>query len=138
MFGFYRTMLAIWVMVFNLLDVPIIGTYAVFSFFALSGFLMTTIMHDSYGHNLQGVMRYAENRFLRLYPTYWAAAVFSIAVIVFASTSYSVAYKDSLFIPDTFYSIIYKESLNNVIISYNRTSISKNSALKFQDEAAFA
>ena len=31
-----------------------------------------------------------------------------------------------------------KESLNNVIIHSNRTPISKNSALKFQDEAGFA
>ena len=31
-----------------------------------------------------------------------------------------------------------KESLNNVLIISNRTPISKNPALKFQDEAGFA
>jgi len=32
----------------------------------------------------------------------------------------------------------FKESLNNVLITSSRTSISKNSALKFQNAAVFA
>lgn len=47
-------LLAFEVVVFHLLSVPIIGRYAVMSFFVLSGFLMTTIMHQTYGYTLKG------------------------------------------------------------------------------------
>ncbi|MBU6257221.1 MAG: acyltransferase, partial [Burkholderiales bacterium] len=107
MFGFYRTILAISVMAFHLLGIPVIGTYAVFSFFVLSGFLMTTIMHETYGYDLQGIKRYAANRFFRLYPMYWAAALFSIAVILIASSAYAYAYKDTMQIPHRISSIVF-------------------------------
>ena len=93
-------------MIFHLLDIPIIGPYAVFSFFSLSGFLMTTIMHESYGYDLWGVRRYAINRFLRLYPMYWAAAIISTIVIIYVTEDYSVIYKSSLYIPDSFADIL--------------------------------
>lgn len=102
MFGFYRTMLAVWVMAFHLLDIRIIGPYAVFSFFVLSGFLMTTIMHDAYGYNKNGITRYAINRFLRLYPMYWVVVIFSIVVIYLVTPEYSFRYKSAMQIPETF------------------------------------
>ena len=101
MFGFYRTMLAIWVMVFHLLDIPIIGPYAVYSFFVLSGFLMTTIMHESYGYDSGGLKRYAINRFLRLYPMYWAVAMASILVIIYVTPEYAALYNKTLHIPNS-------------------------------------
>ncbi|WXG52262.1 MAG: hypothetical protein RNU03_15995 [Candidatus Sedimenticola sp. (ex Thyasira tokunagai)] len=107
MFGLYRTGLALWVMIFHLLDIPVIGPYAVFSFFALSGFLMTTIMHDTYGYNISGIKRYVINRFLRLYPMYWMVAVVSILAIMFVSKQYSINYKDVLYIPEAIISIIF-------------------------------
>ena len=107
MFGFYRTMLALWVMIFHLLSIPIIGPYAVFSFFALSGFLMTTIMHKSYGYDHDGVKRYSINRFLRLYPMYWAAAIVSILAILYVTPEYAKYYKSSLCIPDSVESILF-------------------------------
>jgi len=99
MFGLYRTMLAIWVMIFHLVSVPVIGKYAVFSFFILSGFLMTTIMHSSYGYGVSGVKRFAINRFLRLYPIYWAIAVLSVITLVITSYAYAINYKDALSVP---------------------------------------
>ena len=107
MFGLYRTMLALCVMAFHLIDVPTIGAYAVFSFFILSGFLMTTIMHDTYRYDLPGLVRYVQNRFLRLYPMYWAAAILSLVVILIASAKYSSAYKDCLTIPHDLPSILF-------------------------------
>jgi peptidoglycan/LPS O-acetylase OafA/YrhL len=107
MFGFFRTMLALWVMIFHLLDIPIIGPYAVFSFFSLSGFLMTTIMHESYGYDHSGKGRYALNRFLRLYPMYWLAIILSIIVIIYVTPEYSIAYKNVLYIPNNFADILF-------------------------------
>lgn len=82
MFGIWRTLLAIEVVVSHILLVPILGAYAVFSFFVLSGFLMTAIMHGTYGYTPGGLLRYAENRALRLYPNYWFAIAISAVVIL--------------------------------------------------------
>ena len=111
MFGLFRTMLALWVMIFHLLDIPVIGPYAVFSFFVLSGFLMTTILHESYGYDFDGVRRYAINRFLRLYPMYWAAAIASIIAIAFATPEFAKLYKSSMYIPDNFKDILLNTSM---------------------------
>jgi peptidoglycan/LPS O-acetylase OafA/YrhL len=82
MFGTWRTLLAIEVVVSHILFVPILGGYAVFSFFVLSGFLMTSIMHTTYGYTPGGFVRYAANRALRLYPNYWFAIMISLGVIL--------------------------------------------------------
>jgi len=111
MFGLFRTMLALWVMIFHLLGIPIIGTYAVFSFFSLSGFLMTTIMHESYGYDHAGIKGYAINRFLRLYPMYWAAAIVSVIIIIYVTPEYSKLFKDVLYIPDSFAGILHNTSM---------------------------
>lgn len=81
MFGIWRLLLAIEVVIYHLADVPVIGEYAVFGFFVLSGFLMTAIMHGNYGYTGNGVIRYLQNRALRLYPNYWFALAVSLAVI---------------------------------------------------------
>ncbi|NOQ63814.1 MAG: acyltransferase family protein [Methyloprofundus sp.] len=104
-------MLALWVMIFHLVQVPIIGTYAVFSFFILSGFLMTTIMHNTYGYNKNGIKRYALNRLLRLYPMYWAVALFSIISITIVSSEYSINYKNILYLPENISQVIYNVSM---------------------------
>tara|TARA_R110000772_G_scaffold248454_1_gene362516 strand:+ start:19586 stop:20608 length:1023 start_codon:yes stop_codon:yes gene_type:complete len=99
-------MLAIWVMIFHLLDFPVIGKFAVFAFFVLSGFLMTMIMHETYGYGFQGLKNYVANRFLRLYPMYWAVAIFTVFVIYFVSEEYAFMYKAALQIPNDFYGVM--------------------------------
>ncbi len=111
MFGFYRTMLALWVMIFHLLTVPLIGQYAVFSFYTLSGFLMTTIIHESYGYDKNGIKRYIVNRFLRLYPIYWMVILFSIIVIFIVSEEYSNNYCHGLYIPHSTSEILFNISM---------------------------
>ena len=74
MFGIWRTLLAIEVVAYHILPLPLIGRYAVFSFFVLSGFLMTEIMQRAYGYTPGGSVRYLANRALRLLPSYWFAA----------------------------------------------------------------
>lgn len=83
MFGILRTILAIMVLVGHLTDQWQIGTYAVFAFYIISGYLMTLIMHESYGYNLSGRRKFAINRFLRLYPGYWVVLALSLLLVIF-------------------------------------------------------
>lgn len=96
MFGMYRTFLAFLVVIYHLLSVPVIGNFAVFAFFILSGFLMTTIMHDNYGYNPIGTKKFALKRFLRLYPTYWSVCLITLITILIVGTDYAENYKDTL------------------------------------------
>jgi peptidoglycan/LPS O-acetylase OafA/YrhL len=102
MFGFYRTFLALVVVFHHLLDIPVIGKYAVHGFFILSGYLMTHIMHQSYGYHLQGYRAFALNRFLRLFPTYWFVLLVSLIVIGLIGENFSRQFHAALTVPDTF------------------------------------
>lgn len=86
MFGFYRLYLAVVVALYHYYDLPSVGMWAVVSFFVLSGFLMTTIMNESYGYTGAGVRRYAVNRWLRLYPSYYFVAIVSVGVFMLIPT----------------------------------------------------
>ncbi|WP_309398208.1 acyltransferase family protein [Cerasicoccus maritimus] len=82
MFGVFRTILALAVVIGHLHGPSQFGIYAVFGFYILSGYLMTYIMHESYGYSLKGRYRFALNRFLRIYPTYWVAIGISLALLI--------------------------------------------------------
>ena len=101
MFGLLRTILALLVMAGHLLDTWQIGTYAVFGFYMISGYLMTHIMHESYGFHLAGRWSFACNRFLRLYPLYWCAALITILLIIVLGKDYVSSYNASIFLPET-------------------------------------
>lgn len=81
MFGTYRFVLALIVVGLHLAALPWLGIYAVFGFYLLSGYLMTYVLHDVYGHDRRGVARYLANRFLRIYPLYWVSMAASLALI---------------------------------------------------------
>src|SRR5690242_16177610 len=57
------------------------GVYAVFAFYVLSGYLMTRVLHETYGFTARGVGHFLWNRGLRIYPTYWVAAIVSLLVV---------------------------------------------------------
>ena len=78
-----------------------IGTYAVFGFYTISGYLMTLIMHESYGYSFIGRTRFALNRFLRLYPLYWLAAILSILLILWVGSDSVRNYHQAMFLPET-------------------------------------
>jgi len=99
MFGIWRTLLAIEVVVYHLAGVRVIGQYAVFSFFVLSGFLMTTILHGTYGYSRKGFVRYLQNRALRLYPSYWFALLVSVALIAIIGAAPMQAYNSHIVLP---------------------------------------
>lgn len=81
MFGTFRTFLALAVVFEHLGPVPYVGPYAVFGFYALSGYLMTLIMHQTYGYSPKGLGRYAANRGLRIYPIYILAAALTLILV---------------------------------------------------------
>ena len=58
------------------------GMYAVFCFYVLSGYLISRVLNERYGFSRKGVIRFSVNRLLRLYPGYWAGAVFALTVVI--------------------------------------------------------
>ncbi|MFQ5442530.1 MAG: acyltransferase family protein [Thermodesulfobacteriota bacterium] len=85
MFGTFRYILAIMVMITHLWPSSLLwaGFYAVFSFFLLSGYLMTLVLNERYGFDLQGLKRFFINRALRIYPPYLAVLCIAALVAIF-------------------------------------------------------
>jgi peptidoglycan/LPS O-acetylase OafA/YrhL len=106
MFGTYRTLLALMVVAFHLGGVDYIGGYAVFGFYTLSGYLMTLIMRDNYGYTFSGISKYAVNRFLRIYPLYWASIALSVILIYLVGERYASHYHQSIYLPRTITDVI--------------------------------
>lgn len=101
MFGIWRTALALEVALYHLAGVPLIGEYAVGSFFVLSGYLMTAIMTQSYGYTLKGRMRFFANRALRLLPGYWFSIAVTLVLIALIGAPYMAAYHKGMQVPAT-------------------------------------
>ncbi|MGE0613037.1 MAG: acyltransferase family protein [Hyphomicrobiales bacterium] len=57
------------------------AVYAVFGFFVLSGYLMTLVLHRSYGFTPAGQLRYLSNRALRIFPVYLVVLALSLAAV---------------------------------------------------------
>lgn len=101
MLGGYRTLLALCVVGSHLASLPFIGQYAVHGFFVLSGFLMTLVMHGTYGYAPAGVGAFALNRALRLFPSYWVVLALTLASIAILGAPAVTAFKDVMFAPET-------------------------------------
>ena len=97
MLGLVRTIFALMVMAYHLLfgRAPL-GFYPVFGFYIISGYLMTLIMHESYGYTWKGRYSFAVNRFLRLYPQYWTAAAISLFSLSFFWVGLSLIFLDEV------------------------------------------
>lgn len=78
MFGSYRLLLAVLVVVDHNFGVGVTSTTAVGGFFCLSGFLMTHLVTKPYRGR---VGAFFLNRFLRIYPLYWITMFGLIAYI---------------------------------------------------------
>lgn len=105
MFGTYRTLLAIMVVFLHLGGVPVIGGYAVFGFYILSGYLMTFIMQNNYGYDRTGLSKYAMNRILRIYPIYWISCLISLILIIYFGNDTTLAFHYAISMPDDLESI---------------------------------
>lgn len=93
--GGWRLLLAVLVAASHLWDDMTQGyaAYAVWGFYALSGFLMTYVLRNKYGFSLQGTKAYAYNRVLRIFPGYYAALLIGIATLA-AGQHYGVQFTD--------------------------------------------
>lgn len=105
MFGTLRTILALMVVIGHVFWVSDFGRFAVFGFYILSGFLMTHVVHNNYGYSLTSKIKFATNRFLRLFPAYWVACTFTILLIFVLGNSVEGKYA-IMKIPDTALTII--------------------------------
>ena len=75
MIDVYRFVLALCVVQGHLAGhygAPWLAWQAVFSFYVLSGFLMSLVLNQDYGFTAGGFARFAVNRWLRLFPIYYA------------------------------------------------------------------
>ena len=78
-----------------------VAAYALFDFYLLSGYLMTVIMHETYGYSAMGRVRYGLNRCLRLFPAYWVSIALSALLICLVGEQFSSGYHGALFFPNT-------------------------------------
>lgn len=106
MFGVFRFILAFNVVAFHIAGIPTIGAYAVYSFFILSGFLMTTVMHKTYEYSIQGFKKYTLNRLLRLYPAYWLLLIISFLAFQFIGFDFSSEFHTKIRSPETITDIL--------------------------------
>ncbi len=98
MFGTYRILLALFVVIGHLHGPFNLAVYAVFGFYVLSGYLMTRIMQDTYGYGGRGCARFALNRVLRIFPSYWAVAVLTLAIL-WTGDGWLTEYHKRIFVP---------------------------------------
>lgn len=105
MLGILRTTLALMVVAHHLFFIKhhpsghALGTYAVFGFYIISGYLMTRVMNERYHYTRSGRLSFALNRFLRLYPQYWAAAGLSLLLIALLGQEMVSTFHKKIVIP---------------------------------------
>ena len=69
------------------LGFPWAAWQSVFAFYTLSGFLMTRVLHERYGFSLTGILAFAANRILRLWPAYLIILAITLLAIVLTDVS---------------------------------------------------
>ncbi|MBO9596137.1 MAG: acyltransferase, partial [Niabella sp.] len=86
MLGSLRLFLALSVVIAHLTDDVRFfshwGVFAVFGFYLISGYLITTILHETYSFRFSA---FAINRFLRLFPIYYILAIATAFIINLSS-----------------------------------------------------
>lgn len=100
--GLLRLILAVIVVFHHMTGFPFIGHFAVFFFFVLSGYLMTSVMHNSYGYTLVGWKKFWINRALRLYPAYLAIVAITLVVIAALGENFTSHFRMPIFVPQNF------------------------------------
>ena len=76
-------------------------------------------MKETYGYSLSGLSKYAMNRFLRLFPSYWVLLLITILAIGLVGNSNSKAFHHAMFLPTT-----YSEWASNLsLIFWSQTPI---------------
>lgn len=73
-------------------------TIAVFGFYVLSGFLITHVVCEVYDGSMRGKFYYLANRFMRIYPTYWACLLVAILIGIYVPET-SRSFRVRMFMP---------------------------------------
>jgi peptidoglycan/LPS O-acetylase OafA/YrhL len=102
MLGIFRFTLALSVAFNHLWIIGGIGRLAVFTFYIISGYLMTLIIEKTYGTSKEGIYRYFQNRLLRIYPSYLTFLIVTIVIVSFFSRATLVSFDTNLSLPSTF------------------------------------
>ncbi len=106
MFGLLRFYLAWMVVVTHISTVlEYVGGFALYSFYILSGYLMTLIMNQNYGYHVAGIKAYLLNRFLRIYPPYWFVAGLTLVALMFVPAMFSTMHP-GLRVPESLHEIL--------------------------------
>jgi peptidoglycan/LPS O-acetylase OafA/YrhL len=101
-FGIYRYGLAFCVAISHLWAGMIGGpaAYAVWGFYCLSGYLMTLILNEKYGFSPRGLLNFAVNRALRIYPAYYTICAGMFLLFLFIPQT-SAQFLPHLHMPST-------------------------------------
>jgi peptidoglycan/LPS O-acetylase OafA/YrhL len=75
------------------------GGYAVFAFYVLSGYLMSLVLDRVYLQRPGGTWRFLGNRWLRIYPPYYAVLLLSLAIVALAPVA-AVSTNPALRLPE--------------------------------------
>lgn len=106
MLGAYRFYLAMMVLAQHAGGAWGLGGFAVYGFFVLSGYLMTYVMHNTYGFSSYGFKRYSLNRFLRIYPLYWLSCLLAVLVMLTVSSDTTARLSGGMGIPKSLSGIL--------------------------------
>jgi peptidoglycan/LPS O-acetylase OafA/YrhL len=68
-----------------------LGYQAVVSFYIASGYLMTKVLHEVYGTDVAGTLRFLLNRALRIFPAYWFFLGLTVALLTVLPPEFSWA-----------------------------------------------
>ncbi len=111
MIGTWRLTLALMVVSAHLFKPWWPGAFAVFSFYVISGFLMTLILNEQYSFSWAGLRVFWLNRVLRIFPPYYFACLVSLLLIAVYSQSSVKALNSHITVPNSLYEI-----MNNLFI----------------------
>ncbi len=107
MFGIIRFILAWFVVLAHIGQTfKYSSAIAVYSFYMLSGYLMTLIMNERYGFNFSGIIKFIINRLLRIYPQYWLLAIIALLFIFIAPPEYARSIHPAIRLPNSFHEIL--------------------------------
>jgi peptidoglycan/LPS O-acetylase OafA/YrhL len=104
--GAWRWILALLVMNGHLFTPWWPASFAVFSFYVISGFLMTLILNEKYSFEGAGFKAFWINRVLRLYPSYYLACLLSLVAIFIIPQDFISAINSKIILPTSLYEIL--------------------------------
>ena len=102
MFGLFRLIAALFVLMGHIGGVPFVAGAAVWGFFMLSGLLMAGALNSRYGLDNNGVLSFLGSRAVRLFPMYWLSLLLSALLLCTAQDpERALLVNSALKFPDT-------------------------------------